>query len=86
VVAAVMGQPVDGVPPSGVMQLIKAAGRPLSLTLRPHPDDDPADTAVTPSPEGEAVAAGPLVVLSDLPLVHAHLRHHRFRVLPQLRE
>ena len=75
VVAAVMGRPVLGEAPSAVMAAIKAAGRPLVLTLCPHPD------AKRRAERGDSAEERQLVVLSDLPLVHSHLRHPRFRVL-----
>ena len=47
---------------------MKAAGRPLALRF-----------ATPPQPQREG---GALRVLSDLPLVHSHLRHPAFAVLP----
>jgi hypothetical protein len=85
VVAGVMGRPVAGVAPSGVMGMIKAAGRPLRLSLKPHPDEAAAASSEAAGPSDSVEREKPLVILSDLPLVHAHLRHPRFRVLP-LRE
>lgn len=84
VVVRVMGRAVMGDAPSAIMGMIKAAGRPLTLTLRPHPDEVKADVAPATDSGGRAEASR-LFVLSDLPLVHSHLRHPRFRVLP-LRE
>ncbi len=83
VVAAVMGRSTLGQAPSIVMSMIKAAGRPLVLTLRPHPDEKKKATVTTTCSDGDEHKQ--LVVLSDLPLVHSNLRHPRFRVLP-LRE
>jgi hypothetical protein len=84
VVAAVMGRSTLGEVPSTVMSMIKAAGRPLVLTLRPHPDEKEEDTVSAAGSAGDDEQR-PLIVLSDLPLVHSNLRHPRFRVLP-LRE
>eukprot|EP01045_Picozoa_sp_COSAG04_P000743 COSAG04_NODE_20_length_39202_cov_9.993530_13_plen_264_part_00 len=68
VVAAVGGSDCGGAEPSAVLGRIKAAGRPLALRFA---------TPAQPQREG-----GALRVLSDLPLVHSHLRHPAFTILP----
>jgi hypothetical protein len=78
-VVGVGGACTEHMEPRAVMALIKAAGRPLSLVLSPviYGDEDDEKEGL-----GGAVEGGRLRVLSDVPLVHSHLRHRRYRVLP----